>query len=478
MIKPKVFISYSWSSDVHQEHIKDMVQRLTADAVETIVDIYDLKEGDDKYHFMEKMVTDPTVTNVLLICDKKYSEKANARVAGVGNETQIISNEIYSKVSQSKFIPLIFEYDDENKPCTPAFLASRIYIDFSTPEKENANWERLIRVLYGQPEHIKPALGKPPAYLSMTASQPTHQLTAKLSDLKVALQNNKPTVKVLRSAFLDVFFEYCDSLRARNQISSKDYSSESVKIHKQLVPARDVIVDWIMYESAYNSVDFKNSLLSMIESLFELRARPKEINSWHDDMFAAHKAFSYETFLYSIAALIKCENFTAINLICNSSYLLPETERVRGNEFAHFTEIYFFTDVFQDALVNDDRKLKSPVAELIKQSATRVDITFQSLIQADLVCLMMSFIDEYQHFWFPQLMIYSPHGADYPLFMRAAQKRNFIKIAEMTGFNDPEVLRDKVVAGIERAGANKWREFSFSRNFEDKLNLKNWAGHN
>lgn len=163
MIKPKVFISYSWSSKSHQEHIKDIVQRLAVDGVETVVDIYDLKEGDDKYHFMERMVTDPTVTNVLLVCDKEYANKADARLAGVGNETQIISREIYSKVSQSKFIPLIFEYDENGNECTPAFLASRIYIDFSTPEKENSNWERLIRVLYGEPENVKPPLGKRPA---------------------------------------------------------------------------------------------------------------------------------------------------------------------------------------------------------------------------------------------------------------------------------------------------------------------------
>lgn len=75
MIQPKVFISYSWSSKTHQQHIKDIAERLAADGVETVVDIYDLKEGDDKNHYMERMVQDESVTHVLVICDEKYSKK-------------------------------------------------------------------------------------------------------------------------------------------------------------------------------------------------------------------------------------------------------------------------------------------------------------------------------------------------------------------------------------------------------------------
>jgi hypothetical protein len=49
-------------SKTHQQHIKDMAERLAADGVETVIDIYDLKEEDDKNHYMERMVQDETVT--------------------------------------------------------------------------------------------------------------------------------------------------------------------------------------------------------------------------------------------------------------------------------------------------------------------------------------------------------------------------------------------------------------------------------
>ncbi len=96
------------------------------------MDIYELKEGHDKYAFMEKMVTDPTVTHVLVMCDKVYAQKADARKAGVGTETQIISKEVYDKVIQSKFIPIACELDENGEWYLPTFLGARIGIDFGS----------------------------------------------------------------------------------------------------------------------------------------------------------------------------------------------------------------------------------------------------------------------------------------------------------------------------------------------------------
>ncbi len=161
--QPKVFISYSWSSQGHQNLIREWAERLVDQSgVDVVLDQFDLNEGDDKYVFMEKMVADKSITHVLVICDKLYAEKADARKAGVGTETQIMSKEIYDKVEQSKFIPVISEFDVKGEPYMPLFLKSRVWIDFSSPQSTNKNWERLIRLIFGKPLHEKPKLGKPP----------------------------------------------------------------------------------------------------------------------------------------------------------------------------------------------------------------------------------------------------------------------------------------------------------------------------
>jgi len=89
---PKTFISYSWSSS---ERVLELAERLMANGVEVILDKWDLKEGQDKYAFMEQCVTEPSVDRVLIICDMAYTEKANKREGGVGDETVIISPEVY-----------------------------------------------------------------------------------------------------------------------------------------------------------------------------------------------------------------------------------------------------------------------------------------------------------------------------------------------------------------------------------------------
>ncbi len=53
---PKVFISYSWSSSQHEAFVMELAEKLMADGVQVILDKWDLREGHDKYVFMETMV--------------------------------------------------------------------------------------------------------------------------------------------------------------------------------------------------------------------------------------------------------------------------------------------------------------------------------------------------------------------------------------------------------------------------------------
>lgn len=102
--------------------------------VDVVLDKWDLKEGQDKYAFMERCVNDSEITKVLIICDKAYAQKANERTGGVGDETVIISSEIYGNTKQEKFIPIIAERDEEGQPYVPTYIKTRIYIDLSNQE--------------------------------------------------------------------------------------------------------------------------------------------------------------------------------------------------------------------------------------------------------------------------------------------------------------------------------------------------------
>lgn len=73
-----------------------------------------MKLGNEMNDFMEKCVSDNSVTNVLILLSPDYKVKADSRTGGAGIETQIIFGEVYSNVGNTKFIPIVFEKRGED----------------------------------------------------------------------------------------------------------------------------------------------------------------------------------------------------------------------------------------------------------------------------------------------------------------------------------------------------------------------------
>lgn len=468
---PKVFISYSWSSPGHQAMVRQWAEQLVSDGVDVVLDIYDLKEGHDKFAFMERMVTDETVTHVLVICDKVYSEKANARKAGVGTESQIISKEVYEKVEQSKFIPIVCDIDDQGEPFLPAFLGARIWIDFSTPEAVNENWEQLIRLLYGKPFHEKPKRGKAPAYIREDSTVPASPALAKFNAFKQAILKAKPGLALYRTDLLDACIEFADSLRVRDRPDVDSLGEKILADCGQLKHVRNHIIDWLLLEaSVAPSNEFADALVDFLEQLRELKSRPPEVNSWNDAWFEAHKLFVYETFLYIVAALLKARAYLTLYEVFSSHYILPETERHGEERFENFDCFYGDSDILQSVLAPEGKRLYSPAAELLKRQADREDIPFTDIIQAELIVLMLAFINP-NAYWYPQTHHYAGRVQDYPFFLRATQHKGFKKLATVTGIEDADTLRELVKSGIERLGVSKWTNFRFNRDFWKTMNM-------
>ncbi|MDO6465817.1 toll/interleukin-1 receptor domain-containing protein [Pseudoalteromonas carrageenovora] len=471
MEDPKVFISYSWSDQTHQELVKHWADRLVADGVDVILDIYDLKEGDDKYAFMESMVTDPEVTHVLVICDKVYADKANARKAGVGTESQIISGEVYQKVKQSKFIPIVCEFS-EGEPVLPAFMQSRMWINFSSSEAENENWEQLIRLLYGKPQYVKPKKGKAPTFITSDTPIPTSETFAKFNSLKQAVLQDKKGLNHYRRDFIESCIAYADDLRVRERPDVESIGEKVLEDCNKLKAVRNHLCDWVLLESEITDEStFSESLIDMLEKLRELKSRPADINSWHDSWFEAHSVFVYETFLYIVAALLKSGAYGVLNHIYTSHYLLPSSDQYGNNKFEKFDCFYGHSETLQSVLAPPNQKLYAPAAELIKKQADREDIPFSDIRQADLLTLLMSFITPETR-WYPATLHYSSYANGYPFFVRAAQHKNYLKLAKITGVESVEELRSKIKDGQIRVGVSRWHNFHYESDFGASMNIE------
>lgn len=129
--KPSVFVSYSWTPIENQRKVFELVERLESDGIRVVYDKKDLRPGQDKDYFMENALSSHDIDFVLVVCNKDYAEKANARRGGVGYETEIIISQIDSQPLQIRYIPVVIETDESGTPYIPLSLKSRFFIDLT-----------------------------------------------------------------------------------------------------------------------------------------------------------------------------------------------------------------------------------------------------------------------------------------------------------------------------------------------------------
>jgi len=329
---PKVFISYSWSSDAL---VLPLAERLVSHGVDVVLDKWDLKEGQDKYVFMEQCVTDPDITRVLIICDKAYAEKANNRIGGVGDETVIISGEVYGKTKQEKFIPVIAERDEEGKPFVPAYIKTRIYFDLSIEDTYEAEYEKLLRNIYEKPLYSKPKLGKRPDWLDEEKTN-LFPLTDLIRQIKGA-----STLKKQQSCVNRFINEYITCLKSLFVPELKDGKAVYEK-YCNTKPLRDVFLDFLP-ALADTELSFSDVLCDAFEKMYNSLTNGKgfgqESFSTSERDYEVYKVLIWELFVCTIAYLRHSRDYAAINgLVTNTYFLNPSWHgaSAEAKNYCHF----------------------------------------------------------------------------------------------------------------------------------------------
>lgn len=469
-MNPKVFISYSWTSQQHQNTIREWAEKLIDDGVDVLFDIFDLKEGNDKYVYMEKMVTDPTVTHVLAFCDENYKTKADSRKSGVGTESQIISNEVYNKVDQSKFIPIVCEKDSLGKEYLPLFFKNLIWIDFSSPELAIENWERLIRLLFGKPLYQKPALGKPPSYITHDEMVPSSPLRNKFNIFKNAYINEKKTTNPLRVDFLEEAINFADALRTRTKPEEESIGRNIVETFSKLTIVRNIILEWLKLESKTTTEEkLSEILLPLLEKIRELKSRPSEVNRWSEHWFDAHSLFVNEIFLYIISILLKNKLYIVLHDIFSNKYLIPESEN-RTILFENFSCFISYSETLNQFYSMEGKKYHSPAAELFKRNANSEIISFTDLIEAELLILLITYLRTDIN-WYPQLIYYRSQGIRSNFFIMLSKKNEFDKFKKILGDIDSNKLKEIVVERVKKINFGGFGTHHVFENIVSGLNL-------
>ena len=137
---PKVFISYSHDSPEHKQWVSELAVKLRHNGIDTTLDQWELRLGDDITRFMERGIVD--ADRILIVCTDNYVSKANTGEGGVGYERMIITKEIVENQGNNKFIPIIRQTLWEDK--TPEFLKEQVYIDFTDDNQFDEKFDELL----------------------------------------------------------------------------------------------------------------------------------------------------------------------------------------------------------------------------------------------------------------------------------------------------------------------------------------------
>jgi SEFIR domain-containing protein len=420
---PKVFISYSWSSPEREEWVVDLAEKLSADGVHVILDKWDLKEGQDKYAFMERMVTDGEIGKVLMICDRLYAEKADGRKGGVGTESQIISPEIYAKVEQDKFIPIVAEYTEGGEPCLPQYLKSRIYVDLVHQDRHAQEYERLLRNIFNRPAFKRPPLGVPPSYLDEDAA-PQLKTGHKFSRFSEAVANSKPHCRLSAADYLEALLRVHDDFIITGETDNELDEEVLAKI-EAFKPYRDQFVEFITLCGRYgvDSIYFEK-VIEFLERALSYHFPKREVRYnllWFDQYRFVHR----ELFLYLIAALLRERALDAIDLFLDAQYFYSTNIEKRVDRFTVFESYLSSLEEYRMGRLKLNRI--SVAADVIHDRADNELISFEDLMQADLILALRSILTAGSGYWFPRTLVYARRlgSPSFDVFFRAQSHHHF-----------------------------------------------------
>lgn len=323
--RPKIFISYSWTSDEHVVWVADLGGRLMSDGVVVVLDQWDLQDGQDLNDFMEQMVKDPEIKRVIIVSDATYAAKANDRQGGVGTETQIISQEVYESVDQTKFVPLLRERDTKEKPCLPIYLKGRKFIDFSNPDDDAESYEQLLRNIYERPRRKKPTLGKAPSHIfdDNTTAVSSAQRAKRFREFVFSGKGNPLAVF---DDFAEEFIGNLEDLRMTYSREEADTWCERIRSNIQAATAhRDILIDVVRAGTVLPPDEFIPLLISLLERLLPFKERPEGVQSFFKYSEDNYKLLCYEMFLYTTAALVKAKKYAEARRLIDHRYVAPET---------------------------------------------------------------------------------------------------------------------------------------------------------
>ena len=478
---PKIFISYSWTPIQNKEKTIAIAQRLVQNGVDVVLDVWDLKEGQDKYSFMEQMVNSKDIDRVLIICNCSYVEKANKREGGVGTESLIISEKIYNNAAQTKFVPIILEKDDTNLPYLPTYISSRIFIDLSDLEYFDEEFEKLLRNLFEKPNYEKPTLGVPPSFL--TDSRVTSLNFSMLSSIKSAILNEKSYSNELIIDYFEKFIKDLDDFKIDINNLNIEIDVDVEKKIKDLEPHKNEFLELVRIISRYSKDNlflfhkFFEKFLEFIISFESSRYPSGSIGSMMYDHFYF---LMNELFLSFSTILIEKELFDELSYVLHTPYVIySDSKRDYLNlKFVNISSI--------PSGLNSHRQRRlglnniNEVSRLLRERSKGVFKNDNSITETDALlyyisCLTAEYGDR-TRIWFPHTC--DGNYFEVTIIKKLQSLTHFDKVKTIFKVNNKKELAERIKYVQENKIEDKLNRFYYELGYVDNVFNLNEIGKN
>lgn len=461
IVDPKVFISYAWGTEDYQEKVLQFCSRLQTECgIQVVIDKWSMAVGNDTYDFMERCVNDPNINFVLMLLEKNYAEKADARIGGVGTETQIISAQVYADTAQSKFVPIVFERDTDGSVHKPHYLNGRLHFDLTT-ENANVEFMRLVRHLYGEKTYPVPPLGKKPDWVSQPPLIPPiisgSLYTVRNATDEVAI---KGEIKMVLSRITRGIFDLSPTDEETQQFNINP--QKYLNYLEQFKSFRDAVI------VAFEIIKHKSCFVDIAAEFFEdYKANQDDKSNKSKYLIQSTPALLHEIFLYIISLLWESEEYSKIHDLILRTYFTGGSSR--NITTADFCDIVY-SGSENEAIDNakrkvDNKKYYSGVAQLWTEHVM-LDHTLEQLVFSDLLVHNIDILEkpEGSWYWFPLLYGYGLNNRTFIQFCtKMKSKHQLEKYEGLFGKYSTADLQAMFLKMKNVMGANRYR---FSNSFD------------
>ena len=447
----RVAISYSWTTPAHKEWVLDLATRLVGDGIDVVLDVWEFKYGDDTIRYMERFVNDETISRVLLVCDRVYAEKANDRAGGVGIETQIISPQVYEAAGDNRFIPVVVEVDPDGKAFLPTYMRGKWYVNLSSNERFEEEYESLVRSIYEVPLYKKPELGERPSYLDGDDNdQPVTVYRARTAI--DAIKNDKRTMPGQVGDYLEALKDFLSDgplSPLPHHMQPEDMVDLVVGKAQELSPYKTEFLTVMTDISRYWTGPRPDVLDSLHLFFTDLVVYMRRLEATRQE-YDLGRFIVYELFISCIAIFLKRSRLEEAAYLLEQEYLNPSLRDLQSSDYLGISNFNAFSPYLRS--FDASRNVYSPYSQdrvwRFLEDKSRADERFLSvddLVDTDVTLYARGLSTAEPRLRWSLRAVSFRYGIAAPrIFQRAAARSYFERYKRVINTSSAQDFRDMV----------------------------------